>query len=130
MTRGTGFTLLELLVVLVLLGLASAMVGPAALRSVERWRQADDVRALRSAIQQLPIAAGRRGEGFAFSAGDTRVPEAPSTLAVAVTRGWEVRADGSCTEGEVAVSRLGDEARPPRRLRVRAPYCHTEWRDE
>jgi prepilin-type N-terminal cleavage/methylation domain-containing protein len=129
MSRGAGFTLLELLVVLVLLGLASALVGPPTLRSLERARAADELRAVRSAVQLLPLAARRQGSWIRLPEGvDGSLPieGVPASIALRVRRAWEVSPDGVCTPGELLVTR----GRLQRLLRVSAPYCAAEWSDE
>ena len=42
MNRDAGYTLLEMVVVLAILGLATAMVAPATFRTIQSWRDADD----------------------------------------------------------------------------------------
>ena len=42
-TRTFGYTLLEMVVVIALLALATAMVAPASFRMIQSWRNADDV---------------------------------------------------------------------------------------
>lgn len=130
MSRSGGFTLLELIVVLALLGLASALVGPPALRSIERWRTAEAFERVRVAVQSLPLAARRQGIRFEFRSNrDPRQPlgiAEPASMRLVVRRGWDVAPDGTCGDGELAVGIAGRE----RSLRIRAPYCHAEWADD
>ena len=52
--RQRGFTLLEMIVVLAILGLVTALVAPAALRGIDSWRRQAELDSLLDQIRALP----------------------------------------------------------------------------
>ena len=52
--RQPGFTLLEMIVVLAILGMATALVAPAALRGIDSWRRQAAMDVLLDQIRGLP----------------------------------------------------------------------------
>ena len=59
--RERGFTLLEMIVVLAILGLATALVAPSMLRGIDSWRRQAAMDVLIDAIRALPGDARARG---------------------------------------------------------------------
>lgn len=125
MSTARGFTLLELLVVLVLLGLAAALVGPASLRSLERWRAADEMRAARAAVHALPMQARGLGRRLDFHPSGEPLDGLPASIELRVLRPWSVTPEGYCSEGEAEL--VLEDVR--RRIHVTEPYCRTAWAD-
>lgn len=117
-----GFTLLELVVVLALLGLATALVAPQGFRTIATWRRATDIDAVLGALAALGAEARLQGRRLSFDAG--RLP--PDALK-GMPEGWTVvlddplvvQANGACgsTTGEL---RDGSYAR---RFALAGPYC-------
>lgn len=85
MTNNKGFTLLEIIVVLAVLGALAAMLSPVVFRYIDdanRARAQADVRTLATAIQRMYADTGR----WAFYAdGDGAVAYASSTMATTLT---------------------------------------------
>ena len=52
--RQRGFTLLEMIVVLAILGLATALVAPSAIRGIDSWRRQSELDSLLDQIRALP----------------------------------------------------------------------------
>src|SRR5690606_27858755 len=61
MIRPRGYTLLELVVVIAVLAMATALVAPAGYRMVGTWRDASQVDAALQAVASLPMLARREG---------------------------------------------------------------------
>jgi len=120
--RGAGFTLLELVVVLALLGLATALVAPQGFRMIESWRHATDVDAALGAIAALGARARSQGRPLHFDAGplpDDALDGLPEGWSLVLDAPLEVRANGACGDSRGTL-RNGGYAR---RFAVEAPYC-------
>lgn len=97
---GTGFTLLELVVVLALLGLAVALVAPQGFRMISSWRRATEVDAALGAVISLGAQARHRGQRFELEAGPV-----PAGAITGLPDGWQVvleqplvvQANGACS---------------------------------
>lgn len=118
-----GFTLLELIVVLAILGLATAMVAPSAIRGIDSWRRQAAMDELLDAIRGLPGEARARGESIAVS--DEALGSATPPLQIAgdwalsAPEPWKVHSNGVCEGGQVLVrNEIGERV-----VTVTAPFC-------
>lgn len=124
--QARGFTLLEMIVVLALLGLATALVAPSMLRGIDSWRRQAALDALLDQVRALPGNARASGEPVVVD--DKTLAAAPPPLRI--DEDWTltapvpltVGANGVCSDGELRVgNRYGE-----RRLKVTAPFCDPE----
>lgn len=134
-----GYTLLEMVVVITLLGLATAMVAPAGYRMIGSWREATAVQQVVKSLASLPLAARAAGRDLRIlppppaSAARVFAPDA-STAAptsdvglIDLPEGWAiqfkepllVRANGACSnsQGTLVTQRQHVE------FDVEAPFC-------
>lgn len=119
---GRGFTLLELVVVLALLGLAVALVAPAGFRTIETWRRATEVDGVLERLSGLPETARQEGKALTFPAGPL-----PAEQLGDLPEGWVVRLDdplvihpnGACLGSRGALVNGGYS----RAFRMDAPFC-------
>lgn len=122
---GRGFTLLELVVVLALLALATALVAPSGFRMIASWRNATDVDTALDAISGLGHDAARDGRARTLDAG----PVADDVL-VGLPEGWQVvldtplriQANGACDQSYGRI--IGPEGYE-QPFGVQAPFCRT-----
>ena len=121
--RQHGFTLLEMIVVLAILGLATAMVAPSALRSIDTWRRQAEQDSLLDQIRALPGNARATGRPVVIS--DEALAAAKPPLQVAadwrlrVPEAWRVHANGVCEGGQVEIG----NAYGTRMIMVASPFC-------
>ncbi len=117
-----GFTLLELLVVLVLVGMIAGMVGPRFIDLAERLRHRNEWQTLQQRINGLPMEVQLTGRPMALQA-----------LPLTLPAGWQLKTErpvrylpnGVCLGGQLQLLQ-GDEVK--RRIALTPPYCQWEGR--
>lgn len=118
-----GFTLLEMVVVLAILGLAASIAAPAALRGVDAWQRRGVLDALLDQVRGLPAAARAQGREVVLDDALLASPDAPLRVAedwsLTTDTPWRVRYNGVCDPG---VLRLAHGGRVTR-IEVAAPFC-------
>lgn len=120
---GRGFTLLELVVVLALLGLATALVAPSGFRMIESWRRATEVDASLQAIAALGANAANTGRATELGPG-----EVESDARLGMPPGWvvhldtplRIQANGACSTAQGRIRGPGGYELP---FETRAPFC-------
>jgi prepilin-type N-terminal cleavage/methylation domain-containing protein len=120
--RSSGFTLLELVVVLALLGLATALVAPQGFRMIASWRRSTEVDAVLGAMAALGASARQQGRALEFEAGPIpadAIAGFPADWTVVLTEPLRVQANGACgdTRGEL---HSGSYVRT---FALTAPFC-------
>jgi prepilin-type N-terminal cleavage/methylation domain-containing protein len=121
--RAAGYTLLELLVVLAVMGMVAAIAAPPIARQVEAWRAETAFRDASRQMERLPAAARRAGRGLVLD-GPEHWPTAlgPWPEGLTVSEPIHVEPNGYCRGGRITVSVLGRT----REARVAAPFCRVE----
>lgn len=141
MKPSRGYTLLEMLVVVAILGLATSLVAPAGYRMVASWNEATEVDQVLHALEALPVRARNEGRQFeleqigaAASPADAGNADAalpgtptPSPAPLELPEGWrmefspalQIRANGACAETS-GVLHTRRQALP---FTVQAPFC-------
>ena len=121
--RQRGFTLLEMIVVLAILGLATALVAPAAIRGIDSWRRQSQLDSLLDQIRALPGNARASGRPIVLSAAALKAADAPLRVdgdwTLGVPEPWNVAGNGVCAGGEVTIG----NAVGSRTIAVAPPFC-------
>lgn len=121
--KAAGFTLLEMIVVLAILGLTAALVGPSMLRGIDSWRRQAAMDALLDQLRALPGNARASGKPIAVSDATLAAAAPPLRIdadwSLRVPEPWSVGANGVCQGGEVVVANTFGE----RTILVAAPFC-------
>lgn len=103
-----GFSLLELLVVLGLISVMTALVAPRLQATVEAISASGERAELKRQLEQLPMIARDRGQSLVLAADRDLAPE----LGLQVPEGWQVRpvtalqvaANGICSNAKLRVA--------------------------
>ena len=121
--RQRGFTLLEMIAVLAIMGLVAGLVGPSMLRGVDAWKRAAEIDRLLDQVRSLPGRARAGGHDIEISqqalAGAVPPLRVEAGWQLVVDAPWRVRASGVC-EGGMIEARAGGSVR---RVRVAPPFC-------
>lgn len=121
--NASGFTLLEMIVVLAIMGLATAMVAPSMVRGIDSWRRQSVIDSLLDQIRALPGTARARGRPVEISnaslAGNAPPLQVPGDWTLSVPADWQVNANGVCNGGKVEIG----NALGTRTIRVAKPFC-------
>jgi type II secretory pathway pseudopilin PulG len=115
--------LLEMIVVLALLGLVTAMVVPSMLHGIDSWRRQAAMDAVLDQIRALPGVARANGKTIVID--DKTLASKPPPLTI--EDGWTLTAptamtvagSGVCSAGELAVGNTYGV----RNIKVTAPFC-------
>lgn len=122
--RSHGFTLLEIIVVLAIMGLVAAVATPAVVRGIDSWRRQAQADALMDQLRGLPSRARASGRPIEISAatlsGDAPPLAAEAGWSLAVPSPWTVQANGVCQGGTVELH--GDDGRVVS-MQATAPFC-------
>ncbi len=112
-----------MIVVMAILGLVTAMVAPAALRSIDTWRRQVEQDALLDQIRALPGNARSSGKPVVISdltlAGATPPLHVAADWKLHVPATWHVQGNGVCDGGEVVIG----NAYGTRVIKVSSPFC-------
>ena len=118
-----GFTLLEIVVVLAILGLVAGVAIPATVRGIESWRRQGQLDAIVDQVRALPGRARASGQAIELSdaamQGDSPPLRVPDGWRVGVPVPWRVEANGVCAGGTLELAGPG----APVSLQVTAPFC-------
>lgn len=148
MIRTGGYTLLELVVVVAVLAMATALVAPSGYRMIGTWREASQVDAALQSVASLPMLARREGHRLELGGEDaardaplivggrndnTRMREeaekasAAAVALLALPEGWDVafepalvvQPNGACSDSRGTLR----TARQELAFEVQAPFC-------
>lgn len=120
-----GFTLLELVVALAVMGLAMALVAPSGMRMVASWQERDEVHSVLREIAAIPAKVRR--DKAAVTLDSSTSAEKVHEL-IPLPAGWEmeldqplkIHASGACEQTDATLTTPHQELR----LRIQTPFCH------
>lgn len=121
MTRAGGYTLLEMVVVLALLGLAVGMTAPAGFRMIGSWREATEVEQVLRQIAALPARARQEGLALTLQAApaEANVISLPEGWSLEMSAPLRIGSNGACSDAQGRLS----TTRQTVDFHVQAPFC-------
>ena len=121
-----GFTLLEMVVVLSILGLVTALIAPSLLNTIGTWQRQTQVDAVLDQVRGLPGRARGAGLVIRLDAQSLAAKQPPLAIpegwSLSVPSPWQVQANGVCEGGTL---RLSDGTRAWS-IAVAAPWCEPQ----
>lgn len=118
-----GFTLLEMVVVLAILGLATAIAAPSVWHSIGSWQRKGEVESVLDQVRGLPAVARAQGRDLLISNKTLSAASAPLQVTAGWTLGtdaaWRVRHNGVCDGGSIVMESAGRATW----IEVAPPFC-------
>jgi len=115
-----GYTLLEMLVVLAIVALATALAAPSGYRMIRVWQEAAQVDGVIDQLQRLPGTVRASGNVLVWDGDADAAPlELPDGWTLTLNPALQVLANGMCTQtqGQLHTARQVVE------LVIEAPFC-------
>lgn len=120
----SGFTLLELMVALAVMGLAMALVAPSGMRMAASWQERDEVQSVLREISAIPAKVRRNNTAITL---DSSTSAEKVHELIPLPAGWEmeldqplqIHASGACEQTDATLTTSRQELR----LRIQTPFC-------
>jgi len=118
-----GYTLLEMVVVIALIALATALVAPPGMRMIRSWQDATEVSEVIEQIERLPGAVRAVGNPLTLTGEAANAPlELPEGWVLILDTPLTVHANGACSNAQARLQTVHQEIQ----LRIAVPFCRVE----
>lgn len=124
-----GYSILELLLVIAIMGLATALVGPPMYRMIGSWQRADTAERILGELAALPSRAASEGRTLTLGpglVGADVLEDLPESWSLRLDQRLTVRANGACSASSGTLS----AGTVDMRFDLVAPYCRIRWHAE
>ncbi len=118
-----GYTLLEMIVVMAILAISTAIAAPPSYRMARTWQEATQVDDVLQQIEHLPSRV--RATGTPLNAQEKEViplVTLPSGWTLHLETPLQVQANGACSDSEATLVTTHQTIS----MRIQAPFCHTQ----
>ncbi len=118
-----GYTLLEMIVVMAILAMATAVAAPPSYRMVRSWQEATQIDDVLQQLERLPSRVRATGSSLNVE-GKEAIPlvTLPDGWALRAKTPLQVQANGACADGEATLV----TAHQTIDLRIHAPFCRIQ----
>lgn len=121
--RLRGYTLLEMIVVVAILAIATAVAAPPSYRMIRSWQEATQVDDVIQQLERLPSAVRTSGNPLSAGAGDEiELIDLPPEWILRMDTPLQVQANGACSAARGAVVSPYQTVE----FRVLAPFCRVQ----
>lgn len=121
--RLRGYTLLEMVVVMTILAMATAIAAPPSYKMIRSWQEATQVEDVMQQLERLPSAILASGKPLlAPTGGGVELVELPQDWALRMQTPLQVQANGACSDA------TGTLTTPYQTLefQIQAPFCRVQ----
>ena len=119
-TRQRGYTLLEMVVVMAILAMATAVAAPPSYRMVRSWQEATRVDDVMQQLERLPSSVRASGNPLQVQAeGGIELIELPADWTLQMRTPLSVLANGACSDARGTL----DTTSQTIEFQVHAPFC-------
>lgn len=122
-SRQRGMTLLEIIVVLFIGALITAVVIPQALKMIGVWRGHGERSDIVQKLNELSLKAYVQGHGFELT--DKTAPKVPNGWSIKILKPIHFANNGMCTRGRIRLVAPNGDARD---YEMAPPDCHLKAR--
>jgi len=121
--RDAGYTLLEMVVVIALIALATALVAPPGVRMIRSWQEASEVSEVIEQIERLPSMVRASGNPLTLTGEAAHAPlELPAEWLLILDTPLTVHANGACSNAQGRLQTVHQEIE----LSILAPFCRVQ----
>jgi len=123
MRAHAGYTLLEMVVVIALIALATALVAPPGMRMIRSWQEATEVADVIEQIERLPGAVRAGGNPLVLMDEADHAPlELPDEWGLLFDTPLTVHANGACSSAQARLQTVHQDIE----LQILAPFCRVQ----
>lgn len=121
--RLRGYSLLEMIVVMAILAMATAIAAPPSYRMIRSWQEATQVEDVIQQLERLPSAVRTSGNPLSASAeSDIKLIDLPQDWALRMAPPLQVQANGVCSDAQGTLTTTYQTVE----LRILAPFCRIQ----
>lgn len=121
--RPQGYTLLEMVVVMAIIAIATAIAAPPSYRMIRSWQEATQVEDVMQQLERLPSAVLASGNPlFADTGSGIDFVNLPQSWALRMGTPLRVQANGACSEAQGTLTTTYQTIE----FRILAPFCRIE----
>lgn len=118
-----GYTLLEMVVVMSILALTTAVVAPPSYKMIRSWQESTRVADVIQQLERLPSKAKASGNPMTLDTESSSSSiDLPQDWTLLMDTPLEVRANGGCSEANGTLVTSGQTIE----LQIQAPFCRVQ----
>ena len=118
-----GYTLLEMIVVMAILAMATAIAAPPSYRMIRSWQEATQVEDVMQQLERLPSATLVSGKPLLASAdGGIELIELPQDWTLHMRTPLRVQANGACSDARGVLTTQHQTVE----FQIQAPFCRVQ----